>query len=36
MVVPMPSEPNADFNLDGKIDIFDLGILGKNFGRVGN
>ena len=34
-VTPMPAEPNADFNLDGKIDIFDLGILGKNFGKQG-
>jgi len=34
-VSPVPAEPNADFNLDGKIDIFDLGILGKNFGKIG-
>ncbi len=32
---PIPVEPNADFNLDGKIDIFDLGILGKNFRKSG-
>lgn len=31
----LPPEPNADFNVDGKIDIFDLGILGKNFGKQG-
>lgn len=32
---PLPLEPNADFNLDGKIDILDLGILGKNYGKKG-
>lgn len=29
----LPAEPNADFNLDRKIDIFDLAILGKNYGK---
>jgi len=32
---PLPPEPNADFNLDRKIDIFDLAILGKNYGKKG-
>ncbi len=32
---PLPDEPNADFNLDRKIDIFDLAILGKNYGKKG-
>lgn len=35
-VQPLPPEPNADFNLDGKIDVQDLGILGKNFGKRGD
>lgn len=34
-VTPLPAEPNADFNLDGKVDILDLGVLGKNYGKVG-
>lgn len=33
---PLPPEPNGDFNLDGKIDVQDLGILGKNFGKRGD
>jgi hypothetical protein len=33
---PLPPEPNADFNLDRKIDIFDLAILGKNYGKKEN
>jgi len=33
---PLPPEPNGDFNLDGKIDVQDLGILGKNFGKKGD
>ncbi|MBI4973286.1 hypothetical protein HZC27_01615 [Candidatus Roizmanbacteria bacterium] len=32
----LPPEPNGDFNLDGKIDVQDLGILGKNFGKRGD
>jgi hypothetical protein len=35
-VQPLPPEPNGDFNLDGKIDVHDLGILGKNFGKKGD
>lgn len=32
----LPPEPNGDLNLDGKIDVLDLGILGKNFGKKGD
>ena len=35
-VSPLPPEPNGDFNLDVRIDVQDLGILGKNFGKKGD
>lgn len=33
--VQLPPEPNADVNLDGKIDILDMGIIGKNYQKAG-